>query len=85
MGCTLVRTIGLVRVKAKIGMKNLAYNMRRLTQLRRLPPSGRGPQAEGGKARRDRAEGSLITSPNITASRFRQFSGGQTGFEPRER
>ena len=38
MGGTLVRTIGLVRAKAKIGMKNLAYNMRRLVQLRRLDP-----------------------------------------------
>ncbi|WP_444461481.1 IS5 family transposase [Rhodobacter capsulatus] len=38
MGGTLVRTIGLVRAKAKIGMKNLAYNMRRLVQLRRLTP-----------------------------------------------
>lgn len=38
MGGTLVRTIGMVRAKAKIGMKNLAYNMRRLVQLRRLDP-----------------------------------------------
>jgi IS5 family transposase len=38
MGGTLVRTIGLIRAKAKIGMKNLAYNMRRLGQLRRLNP-----------------------------------------------
>lgn len=38
MGGTLVRTIGLVRAKAKIGIKNLAYNMRRLGQLRRLNP-----------------------------------------------
>jgi len=38
MGGTLVRTIGLVRAKARIGMKNLAYNMRRLVQLRRLNP-----------------------------------------------
>ena len=38
MGGTLVRTIGVVRAKAKIGMKNLAYNMRRLGQLRRLNP-----------------------------------------------
>ena len=38
MGGTLVRTIGIVRAKAKIGMKNLAYNMRRLAQLRRLSP-----------------------------------------------
>jgi IS5 family transposase len=38
MGGTLVRTIGLVRAKARIGMKNLAYNMRRLTQLHRLNP-----------------------------------------------
>lgn len=39
MGGTLVRTIGLIRAKAKIGMKNLAYNMRRLAQLRRLNPN----------------------------------------------
>lgn len=38
MGGTLVRTIGMVRARAKIGMKKLAYNMRRLTQLRRLNP-----------------------------------------------
>jgi IS5 family transposase len=36
MGGTLVRNIGLVRVKARIGLKNLAYNMRRLVQLERL-------------------------------------------------
>ena len=35
MGGTLVRSIGLVRAKARIGLKNLAYNMRRLTQLER--------------------------------------------------
>jgi IS5 family transposase len=39
MGGTLVRTIGIVRAKAKIGMKNLAYNMRRLVQLRRINPN----------------------------------------------
>jgi len=38
MGGTLVRTIGITRAKTKIGMKNLAYNMRRLTQLRRINP-----------------------------------------------
>ena len=38
MGGTLVRTIGLVRAKARIGLKNLACNMRRLVQLRRLDP-----------------------------------------------
>ena len=38
MGGTLVRTIGMVRAKAKIGMKNLAYNMRRLGQLSRQNP-----------------------------------------------
>jgi len=32
MGGTLVRSIGIVWAKAKIGMKNLAYNMRRLGQ-----------------------------------------------------
>lgn len=38
MGGTLVRTIGLIRARAKIGMKNIVYNMRRLGQLRRLNP-----------------------------------------------
>ena len=38
MGGTLVRTIGLVRAKAKIGMKNLAYNMRCLSQLGHINP-----------------------------------------------
>ncbi|MBE1288733.1 MAG: hypothetical protein GJ679_01825, partial [Rhodobacteraceae bacterium] len=38
MGGALVRTIGLARAKAKIGMKNLAYNIRRLAQLRRINP-----------------------------------------------
>ena len=38
MGGTLVRTIGMLCAKAKIGMKNLACNMRRLGQLRRLTP-----------------------------------------------
>ena len=33
MGGTLVRSVGLVRAKARIGLKNLAYNMRRLVQL----------------------------------------------------
>ena len=36
MGGTLVRSIGLVRARARIGLKNLAYNMRRLVQLQRL-------------------------------------------------
>ena len=36
MGGTLVRGIGLVRAKARIGLKNLAYNMRRLVQLERV-------------------------------------------------
>ena len=36
MGGTLVRSVGLVRAKARIGLKNLAYDMRRLVQLERL-------------------------------------------------
>ena len=38
MGGTLVRNIGIARARAKIGMKNLAYNMRPLVQLRRISP-----------------------------------------------
>jgi transposase, IS5 family len=33
MGGTLVRSIGIARAKARIGLKNLAYNMRRMVQL----------------------------------------------------
>ena len=36
MGGTLVRSIGLARATVRIGLKNLAYNMRRLVQLERL-------------------------------------------------
>ena len=36
MGGTLVRTFGLVRAKARIGLKTLACNMRRLGQPGRL-------------------------------------------------
>ena len=36
MGGNLVRTIGLARAKTKIGLKNLAYNMRRMVQLQSL-------------------------------------------------
>ena len=36
MGGTLVRSIGLTRARARIGLKNLAYNMRRLVQLQAL-------------------------------------------------
>jgi len=33
MGGTFVRSIGIIRAKARIGLKNLAYNMRRAVQL----------------------------------------------------
>ena len=36
MGGTWVRSIGLVRARARIGLKNLAYNMRRLIHLQGL-------------------------------------------------
>ncbi len=36
MGGTLVRSIGMVRARARIGLKNLAYNTRRLVFLERL-------------------------------------------------
>ncbi len=36
MGGTLVRSIGIVRARAHIGLKNIAYNMRRVVQLDRL-------------------------------------------------
>ena len=42
MGGTLVRSIGLVRARARIGLKNLAYNMRRLVQLQRLAMADSG-------------------------------------------
>jgi transposase, IS5 family len=36
MGGKIVRTIGMVRAKFKIGMMNLGYNIRRLVQLERV-------------------------------------------------
>ena len=36
MGGKFVRTIGIVRAAVKIGMQNLAYNMRRLVVLERI-------------------------------------------------
>ncbi len=36
MGGTQVRCIGIIRAKARIGLKNLTYNMRRLVQLEHL-------------------------------------------------
>ena len=35
-GGRIVRTIGVVRARAKIGLQNLAYNIRRLVTLERL-------------------------------------------------
>jgi IS5 family transposase len=36
VGGRIVRTIGIVRARAKIGLQNLAYNMRRLLTLERM-------------------------------------------------
>jgi len=35
-GGRIVRTIGIVRAKAKIGLQNLVYNIRRLVTLERM-------------------------------------------------
>ena len=40
MGGTLVRSIGLMRAKARIGLKNLTYNMSRQVQLESLAMAG---------------------------------------------
>ena len=39
-GGRIVRTIGIVRARAKIGLQNLAYNIRRLVTLERLAQDG---------------------------------------------
>ena len=36
LGGRIVRTIGIVRARAKIGLQNLAYNIRRLVTLDRM-------------------------------------------------
>jgi hypothetical protein len=36
MGGTIVRTIGIVRARAKIGLMNLVYNISRLVHLERM-------------------------------------------------
>ena len=35
-GGRIVRTIGIMRAKAKMGLQNLAYNIRRLVSLERM-------------------------------------------------
>ena len=40
IGGTLVRSIGLMRAKARIGLKNLTYNMRRQVKLESLAMAG---------------------------------------------
>src|SRR5262245_40034853 len=40
-GGRIVRTIGIVRARAKIGLQNLSYNMRRLVTLERMARSMR--------------------------------------------
>ena len=40
-GGRIIRTIGAVRARAKIGLQNLVYNMRRLVILERWPPHER--------------------------------------------
>lgn len=40
MGGKLVRVIGVARVRVKIGMRNLAYNMRRFVCLERMAKAG---------------------------------------------
>jgi hypothetical protein len=51
MGGHLVRTIGLLRAKVKIGLMNLVYNMVRLVQLIKLSgkPKGRGELGNHGE------------------------------------
>ncbi|MDE2883029.1 MAG: IS5 family transposase [Acidobacteriota bacterium] len=39
MGGTLVRSIGAMRARAHVGLRNLAYNMRRFTHLERAAPA----------------------------------------------
>src|ERR1700731_1786727 len=56
MGAELVRTIGIVRARCKIGMTNLVYNMRRFVCLERMAATGRSdaclyrrPKASSGR------------------------------------
>jgi hypothetical protein len=39
-GGRVVRTIGILRARAKIGLQDLAYNIRRLVTLERLAEGG---------------------------------------------
>ncbi len=41
MGAGIVRTIGIVRARCKIGMTNLVYNMRRFIFLERMAATAR--------------------------------------------
>jgi hypothetical protein len=48
MGGTIVRTIGIVRARAKIGLMNLVYNISRLVQLERMAAAPARAERVGG-------------------------------------
>jgi len=50
MGGHIVRTIGIARARAKIGMMNLVYNMRRLVQLVKRDAAKAIPQLDSPRA-----------------------------------
>jgi hypothetical protein len=48
-GGRLVRTIGTIRARAKIGLQNLVYNIRRLATLERMEEKATGRRKRGRK------------------------------------
>src|SRR5205823_4085110 len=59
VGGRIVRTIGIVRARTKIGLQNLAYNIRRLVTLDRMAAALRrslpaAPHAAGGQTKANR-------------------------------
>ena len=89
MGGTLVRTIGIVRAKAKIGMKNIAYNMRRLGQLQRLNPNPAWQKGPESRALRHKTEFRHRIPQTLSASKRRKAKSrqisGSNQCHPREK
>ena len=82
MGGVIVRMIGLERARVKIGLKNLSYNMRRLGQLRRLPPKPVSPGALQGVLQPRRPEPAPIYVSNFADDLCKGASGKRVpGYE----
>jgi hypothetical protein len=76
----VVRTIGIARAETKIGLANLAYNMRRFVWLKRRTPSAFTVPIEAIEARNVLDGRKLVTDINTSGQTSYPF--GLSGLPP---